>query len=53
MGRAGRRQVVDRWSLAQMVEGYQRLIEEVYSAKCGPGPRGVRAGAVEPVEVAR
>lgn len=34
MGRAGRGQVVDRWSLERMVAGYADLIEEIYSSKC-------------------
>lgn len=38
MGRLGRQQVIDRWSLAQMVQGYESLIREVYTAKCGDRP---------------
>jgi glycosyltransferase involved in cell wall biosynthesis len=36
LGRAGRAHVVDDWSVARMVEGYEQLIEEIYSSKC-PG----------------
>lgn len=34
MGRAGRELVVARWSLQQMVEGYEDLIAEIYRRKC-------------------
>ena len=35
MGKAGRTLVEDRWSLDSMVDGYQRLIEEIYQRKLG------------------
>jgi glycosyltransferase involved in cell wall biosynthesis len=38
MGRLGRQHVIDRWSLTQMVRGYEALIGEIYTAKCGAGP---------------
>lgn len=34
MGLAGREQVVRGWSLARMVEGYQELIDRIYTSKC-------------------
>jgi 2-polyprenyl-3-methyl-5-hydroxy-6-metoxy-1,4-benzoquinol methylase len=34
MGRAGRERVVEHFSLERMVEGYEKLIEGVYTAKC-------------------
>lgn len=34
MGQAARRAVVDSWSLEAMVDGYQTLIQEIYSRKC-------------------
>ena len=37
MGQLGRALVERRWSLENMVEGYQRLIEEIYGRKCGKG----------------
>ena len=33
MGAAGRQQVVERWSLENMVRGYEQLIETIYLAK--------------------
>jgi glycosyltransferase involved in cell wall biosynthesis len=33
LGRAGRRHVLERFSLERMVEGYQELIAEIYRAK--------------------
>lgn len=36
MGMAGRRVVLDHWSLDQMVRGYERLIERIYNRKRGP-----------------
>ena len=37
MGRAGREQVVGRWSVDGMVRGYEDLIEEIFSEKCRRG----------------
>lgn len=34
MGRAGREHVLGHWTLGQMVEGYEALIEEIYRSKC-------------------
>jgi glycosyltransferase involved in cell wall biosynthesis len=34
LGDAGRAAVVERWSLARMVEGYQELIAKIYAGKC-------------------
>jgi len=34
VGRAARRHVLAHWSIGQMVEGYQDLIREIYTAKC-------------------
>jgi glycosyltransferase involved in cell wall biosynthesis len=42
MGQVGRERVVRDWSLERMVEGYQELIERVYTAKC-PGSPEARA----------
>ena len=42
MGLAGRERVVQNWSLERMVEGYQDLIESIYTAKC---PRSASAPA--------
>jgi glycosyltransferase involved in cell wall biosynthesis len=36
MGLEGRRIVMDSWSLERMVNGYEKLIERVYTAKKGP-----------------
>lgn len=36
LGKAGRRLVVERWSLERMVEGYQSLIRTIYTSKCQP-----------------
>ena len=36
LGAAGRRVVSDNWSLDQMVDGYQSLIEEIYQRRCSP-----------------
>ena len=33
IGRSGRELVIARWSVARMVEGYQELIKEIYTAK--------------------
>lgn len=41
LGRAGRERVVKHYSLERMVDGYQQLIEDVYSSKC-QSPRGGR-----------
>jgi glycosyltransferase involved in cell wall biosynthesis len=38
MGVAGRRLVVDRWSLTAMVRGYEQLIQEIYEAKTRTAP---------------
>jgi hypothetical protein len=35
MGCCGRRQVVDHWSVDRTVQGYEKLIEEIYARKCG------------------
>ena len=35
MGETGRRRVVSRWSLDVMVEGYERLITELYETRTG------------------
>ena len=42
-GVAGRRHVVDHWSLDHMVEGYEELIERIYDRKTGM-PSGVSTG---------
>jgi glycosyltransferase involved in cell wall biosynthesis len=34
MGRAGRENVTAHWSCQRMVNGYERLIEEIYASKC-------------------
>ena len=34
MGRAGREHVIAHWSIDRMVEGYQDLLAEIYTAKC-------------------
>lgn len=38
MGDAGRRRVVERWSLEAMVAGYEELIAEIYDRKSSPPP---------------
>jgi glycosyltransferase involved in cell wall biosynthesis len=43
MGRLGRQQVIERWSLGRMVTDYENLIREVYSTKCVARPRGAPA----------
>ena len=42
MGRTGREHVIARWSVDRMVRGYEDLIAEIYTAKCGP-PRMANA----------
>lgn len=37
LGQNARDAVVRRWSLRQMVKGYERLIRDIYAAKCGVG----------------
>jgi glycosyltransferase involved in cell wall biosynthesis len=38
-GRAGREQVISRWSIAHMVQGYEELIEGIYRNKANGGDR--------------
>jgi hypothetical protein len=38
MGRAGREQVIARWSIDRTVEGYQDLIAGIYTAKAQRPP---------------
>jgi glycosyltransferase involved in cell wall biosynthesis len=46
LGAAGRRLVVDRWSLAAMVRGYEQLIDGIYRSKTQPAqPNSVREEA--------
>lgn len=35
MGRAGRENVIAHWSVDRMVQGYQELLTEIYTTKCG------------------
>jgi len=50
MGRAGRDHVVANWSLGFMVEGYQKLIHDIYVSKCRPlGTETLPVAAVEQV----
>ncbi len=35
MGRAGREEVIAHWSVERMVEGYQDMLAEIYTAKAG------------------
>ena len=44
MGRAGREHVVARWSVEQMVRGYEDLLAEIYQRKAGGGPAPVEGG---------
>ncbi|MHB1037579.1 MAG: glycosyltransferase [Pirellulales bacterium] len=44
MGLAARRRVAAHWSIDRMVEGYQDLIAEVYSAKCARQNPPLQAG---------
>ena len=37
LGRAGREHILAHWSIAHMVSGYERLIEEIYESKCKGG----------------
>jgi glycosyltransferase involved in cell wall biosynthesis len=47
MGRAGRQRVVENYSVAGMVKGYQDLIESIYRSKCrGPLVRPAEAVGV-------
>lgn len=41
MGQVGRQTVIADWSLQRMVQGYQRLISDIYRGKCPPAARGV------------
>ena len=43
MGRLGRQQVLSRWSLGQMVTGYENLIREVYATKSDASARRAAA----------
>jgi glycosyltransferase involved in cell wall biosynthesis len=43
MGAEGRQQVMARWSLQAMVQGYEQLIEGIYSAKSQPLANRVQA----------
>ena len=43
MGRAGREAVIARWSVESMVRGYENLISDIYSAKCGTAPEKSRS----------
>ena len=48
MGSAGRREVLNRWTLDAMVAGYEDLITEIYQRKCGMTKRCRRhPGTVE------
>ncbi len=55
-GRAGRAEVVRRWSLERMVDGYQRLISEIYERKAGENGTIADGGQPQrlprPVEIA-
>ena len=42
LGQAGREAVVARWSIDRMVEGYEGLLAEIYTAKCEK--RAIRGG---------
>lgn len=46
MGQAGRQSVVMHWSIQRMVQGYQDLIEEIYTFKAG-APEGSRVRALD------
>lgn len=50
MGQAGRQWIAHHWSIQAMVQGYQDLIEEIYSAKAAPSghPRPLEAPAEMP-----
>jgi glycosyltransferase involved in cell wall biosynthesis len=43
MGAAGRNLVVQRWSLAAMVRGYERMIEEIHQSKQAGSARAAEA----------
>lgn len=43
MGRAGREAVITRWSVESMVRGYENLISDIYSKKCGIAPEKSRS----------
>ncbi len=48
-GRAGREEVVARWSIGRTVEGYERLIEDLYNSKVvGRDSQVASAGVVRP-----
>jgi len=38
MGRAGREEVISRWSVERMVEGYEELIAGIYASKAAESP---------------
>jgi glycosyltransferase involved in cell wall biosynthesis len=45
MGRAAREHVIAHWSVERMVAGYQQLIREIYTDKCGSRRKRHRATA--------
>ncbi|MFZ5830280.1 MAG: glycosyltransferase, partial [Planctomycetota bacterium] len=45
-GRAGREEVLARWSIAHMVAGYEDLITELYRSKCALARPAARAAAI-------
>ncbi len=51
LGKAGRLHVVQNWSLERMVDGYQDLIEAIYSSKCRRTTGDVPAPAAQRVAV--
>jgi glycosyltransferase involved in cell wall biosynthesis len=53
-GRAGREQIIARWSVERMVRGYEELIEGIYRAKSSGGNRkyDVRGMKPEPNRIA-
>jgi len=46
LGAAGRQRVVSGYSLEGMVQGYERLVREIYSSKCAP-VRPARTGPAD------
>ncbi|MEA1951617.1 MAG: glycosyltransferase [Planctomycetota bacterium] len=52
MGRHAREQVISRWSIERMVEGYQDMIADIYTQKaCGKNTPGDRADSRGDVKI--
>lgn len=49
MGRAGRKVVVNHWSIDRMVSGYENLLAGIYAEKAGGTAEGAKPNTPEPV----